>query len=152
MNLSWQTGALGAQRHSSCRSWGAHPAAGASCCVWPCLYQHRCPFWCCHPLCLQIWSTPFLSFPACGLKALKQNQSAHLDPVSHLFRSQVNKEFLSHSLSTPHFMSSACYLISQERLDVRSSISVSDIPILLSFTTPVGRTNLTPNKLRDSIV
>lgn len=33
-------------------------------------------------LCLRIWSTPLLSFPACGQKALKQNQSTHLDPVS----------------------------------------------------------------------
>lgn len=56
------------------------------------------------PTLLQIRSTPFLSSPACGQKALKQNQSRHLDPVSDLFRSQVNKEFLSHSLSVPHFI------------------------------------------------
>ena len=81
------------------------PTSGASWHVWPCLCRHLHQFQYCHPLCLQIRSTPFLSFPACGQKALKQNQSTHLDPVSNLFRSQVNKEFLSHSLSIPHFIS-----------------------------------------------
>lgn len=78
-------------------------------------------------------STPFRSFPACGQKTLKQKQSTHLDPVNNLLRSQVNKEFLSHSLSIPHFMSSACYLIRQERPDMRSSALASDVPDCVSI-------------------
>lgn len=90
-------------------------------------------------------------------KRLKQNQSTHLDPVTTPFRSQVNKEFLSHSLSVPHSLSSTCcYLIRQGRPDIRSSIFASDtpdrVPFLFSFTIPQGGTNLTPNRFRESIV
>lgn len=99
----------------------------------------------------------FPLLPVCGQKALKQNQSTHLHPVSSLLRSQVNKEFLSHCLSSLHFISSACcYLIRQERLNLRSSIFASDVldrlPFLLSFTIPLGGTNLTPSRFRESIV
>ena len=91
-----------------------------------------------------------------GQKALKQNQSTHLDPVSNLFRSQVNKEFLSHSLSIPHFISFYLLPLGTRGFTVEGQSLLQTPQVMPHFCSHVpcslGRTDLTPNRFEESIV